>query len=581
MKRMLMRVVIAAVAALLPAVAEEYTYGPDSERQPGVPKGAVNQYTFSESRIFPGTTRDYWIYVPAQYKAGERAAVMVFQDGGGYVTESGHSRIPIVFDNLIHKREMPVTIAILINPGVMPALDAKTQQNRYNRSYEYDAVSDRYARFLVEELLPEVGKKYDLTTDPNMRGIAGSSSGGIAAFTAAWFRPDAFRRVLSFVGSYTNLRDGQIYASLVRKTEPKPLRVFLQDGAADQDIYSGSWFIANQDLAAALKFAGYDSKFVTGTEGHNMKQGGPLMPDALRWLWRDWQSPLKANRPQAGERRYSTQLPDATAEWEEVSRGHTYAEGPAVNAAGEVFFSDAPNDRIYKVGLDGKVAVWRSNAGGPNGLRVGPDGRLYACLSKRKQVVVYAADGAETVLADAASVNDIAVMANGRVYFTDPVGRRVWTIDPQGSKRVVHEGLLFPNGVTLSPDQALLMVADSNADRVWSFQIGPDGSLANGQPFYRLEEATEDFRPRPDGVSVDSNGLLYVATRLGVQICDAPGRVVAILNLPQPGVLSNLTFGGAGFDTLFVTAGDKVFKRKMRVQGVWAGKTVKPPQPRL
>jgi enterochelin esterase family protein len=153
------------------ATAQEYKYGWDSERQPAVPKGTVTKHTWT-SKILPGTVRDYWVYVPAQYNASNPAAVMIFQDGGGFATETGNWRTPIVLDNLIQKREMPVAIGIFINPGVLPALGAE-QQARYNRSFEYDALNDRYARLLIEEILPEVGKTYMLSSDPNDRGIAG------------------------------------------------------------------------------------------------------------------------------------------------------------------------------------------------------------------------------------------------------------------------------------------------------------------------------------------------------------------------------------------------------------------------
>ena len=372
-----------AVCAL--AVAQEYKYGPDSERQTGVPRGVVTEYTWNASKVFPGTTRKYWIYVPAQYKADKPAAVMVFQDGAGHATETGAPRTPIVLDNLIHKGEIPVTIGIFIDPGVLPPGGAD-QQSRLNRSYEYDSMSDRYVRFLLEEILPEVGKRYNLSNDPNDRGIGGQSSGASAAFTAAWQRPDAFRRVLSYIGSYTSLRGGNNYASLVRKTEQKPLRIFLQDGSNDLDIYAGSWWVANQDLASALKFAGYDFKFVTGTEGHNMRQGGPLLPDALRWLWRDY--PKSIVKPvSTATRHIVTEIVDGAKDWEVVSTGHRFTEGPAVNAKGEVFFTDIPNNRVHKIGLDGKVSVWRENTGGANGLMFGPDGRLYACQNGSKRVV--------------------------------------------------------------------------------------------------------------------------------------------------------------------------------------------------
>ncbi len=283
-----MRNTLPLIAFLLvsPALrSEEYKPGPDSQRKPEVPRGAITKYTWT-SRIFPGTVRDYWVYVPAQYSADRAACVMVFLDGGGFVNETGGWRAPIVLDNLIAAKTMPVTIGVFVNPGVLPALSSN-RQNRYNRALEYDGLGDRNARFLIEEILPEISKSYKLSTDPNDRAIAGSSSGGIAAFTAAWNRPDAFHRVLSFVGSFTNLRGGDTYPGLIRKMEPLPLRVFLQDGRADQNIYSGNWFLSNTEVFSALQYAGYESTFAAGTEGHNNKHGGAILPDAIRWLWKD------------------------------------------------------------------------------------------------------------------------------------------------------------------------------------------------------------------------------------------------------------------------------------------------------
>jgi enterochelin esterase family protein len=211
---------------------------------------------------------------------------MVFQDGGGYQSSNGQYRSTVVFDNLIAKKEMPVTIGVFVNPGVVPSTE-QGSKDRSNRSFEYDSLGDAYAKFLLNELLPEVAKKYNLTTDPELRAIGGASSGGICAFTVAWERPDAFRKVLSHIGSFTNIRGGHVYPALIRKTEKKPLRVFLQDGSGDLDNLHGNWPLANQEMAAALKFTGYDHKFEFGTEGHNGKHGGAILPDSLRWLWRD------------------------------------------------------------------------------------------------------------------------------------------------------------------------------------------------------------------------------------------------------------------------------------------------------
>lgn len=274
---------LAQLPQTLSAGDEVYVLGADSQRQEGVPQGTVTQHQWT-SQIFAGTVRDYWVYVPAQYDPSQPACVMVFQDGQWYQDVERDFRVPVVFDNLIHRGEMPVTIGIFINPGVIPP-SQEGEAPRNNRSYEYDSLSDQYARFLLEEILPEVGQTYNLTTDPAGRAICGISSGGICAWTAAWERPDAFGLVLSQVGSFTNIRGGHVYPALIRKIERKPIRVFLQDGSNDLDNHFGNWPLANQEMAAALKYAGYEYEFVYGEGGHSGKHGGAILPDSLRWLW--------------------------------------------------------------------------------------------------------------------------------------------------------------------------------------------------------------------------------------------------------------------------------------------------------
>ena len=282
---------VLAGCLVLPGSAQaidDYKLGPDSQPQEGVPKGKVTKHVWSTSKIFPGTVRDYYVYLPEQYKETEPACVMVFQDGASYVDVGPKSRVrvPVVFDNLIHKQEMPVTIGVFINPGSIPGAKPG-EKPRNNRSFEYDTLSDQYVKFVLDEILPEVEKSYKLTHEAKGRAICGASSGGICAFTAAWERPDAFSKLLSHVGSFTNIRGGNVYPSLIRKTEKKPIRVLLQDGSNDLDNAHGSWPIANQDMAAALKFAGYDYKFEYGDGAHSTIHGGAILPDSLRWLWRD------------------------------------------------------------------------------------------------------------------------------------------------------------------------------------------------------------------------------------------------------------------------------------------------------
>jgi enterochelin esterase-like enzyme len=276
---------LVAFAPVTTFAADDYQLGPDSLVQEGVPQGTVTKRTWNSEKVYPATVRDYWVYVPKQYDGSKPANVMVFQDGGGYVDPKGQFRAGVVFDNLIHKKEMPVTIGVFINPGVIPAA-REGQKPRQNRSFEYDSLGDQYARFLLEEILPEVGKEYKLTSAASGRAIGGISSGGICAWTVAWERPDAFSKVLSHVGSFTNIRGGHVYPAVIRKTERKAIRVFLQDGSGDLDNVHGSWPLANQEMAAALKFSKYDFRFEYGDGGHNGKQGGALLPESLRWLWR-------------------------------------------------------------------------------------------------------------------------------------------------------------------------------------------------------------------------------------------------------------------------------------------------------
>lgn len=565
-------VAVASQAAL--QAQESYPRHPDTQVQEGVPQGEVKGPFKWRSTIFPGTERDYWVYVPAQYREDKPACVLILQDGLG---RANGWHIPTTLDNLIHKGEVPVQIGIFINPGVVPAARPGAQP-RFNRSFEYDALGPRYAEFLIREILPEVSKTYKLSDDPNDRCIGGASSGAICAFTAAWERPDQFRRVLSTIGTYVSLRGGDAYPALIRKCENKPLRVFLQDGSTDLNLYGGSWWHANQSMLAALQFSGYEVHHAWGEGGHNSKHAAAIMPDVLRWLWRDHPEPIRPGTPP--QRRTDLVIPDEP--WRLVSEGHKFTEGPAVNARGEVFFTDIPNDRIHKVALDGKVSVFAEQTARTNGLMFGPDGKLYGCRSGEDQIVRYDSQGNMEVVLDDSPANDLVLLADGSGYFTDPKNKRLWRFTTDGDKKLVDEGIEFPNGVIVSPDQTLLTVADTRGRFTWSFQIQEDGSLAYKQQYGHLHVADETHHSGADGMAVDREGRTYVTTRLGVQVLDQPGRVHLILSKPDDGWLSNIVFGGPSRDTIYVTCGGKVYRRKIRAQGVdsWA-KPVAQPKPRL
>lgn len=557
---------------------ESYPIHPDSQRQEGVPQGNVSAHQFNTSEVYPGTQRDYFIYVPAQYDETEPAALMVFQDGRKYVDEKREWRFPTVADNLIHRGEMPVTIGVFINPGVVSG--GPGAQDRFNRSLEYDTVSDRYASFVIDEVLAEVRKSYSITKNPNLCGIGGSSSGAIAAFGVAWHRPDQFRRVFSTVGTYVGLRGGNEYPTLIRKTEPKPLRVFLQDGKNDLDIYGGSWWNANLTMLSALQWAGYAVHHEWGDGGHNGKHGAAILPDAMRWLWADYDKPIPA--PTADHPELKNRIVEGVG-WELVSQGHRYTEGPAVAPDGAVYFVDGPRGEIWKVDQDGPGASkFMDDMPGVSALMFDAQGRMFCARNKAQKLTRVDPDGTRTDLASGKSCNDLVVLDHG-IYFTGPVEETIWYLPHGGEPIAAAKGPKLPNGLIATPDKRFLLVVDAAGRYVWSYRIGTDGKLENGQPYSYVHSPQDEMSTGADGVTMTRDGSLLVATKLGVQIFDQPGRTHVILSRPKRnGRLSNCVFAGDDMDVLYVTSGTSVYRRKTKMKGIapWQD-AVAPPKPRL
>lgn len=292
-----------------------YQLGPDSMAQEGVPKGEIRGPFTLASQVFPGTTHTYWVYVPAQYTAAVPASLTIFNDGQAFVAAEGDARAQNAMDNLIYRRELPVMIGVFINPGRRPDQPEPTPHDwgdrNTNRPVEYNSLDDRYAQVIVNELLPVLYKEYNISKDPERHCIGGASSGAIAAFTVAWERPDVFRKVLSIVGSYTNLRGGNVYPEMVLKSEKKPIRIFLQDGRNDNRGVRGDgpydqtrdWFYQNVRLMRALTEKGYEVNYVWGIGKHGQKQGGAILPEMMRWLWRD--QPVSVDPKDAVERSFN------------------------------------------------------------------------------------------------------------------------------------------------------------------------------------------------------------------------------------------------------------------------------------
>jgi sugar lactone lactonase YvrE/enterochelin esterase-like enzyme len=581
--RFLLPLLLLSVCAF---AADDFVPAPEHHENPAVPHGMVTPMPPWESKIFPNTTRDWWVYVPAQCKPDQPAAVMVFQDGHDYVDLKGHWRVPIVFDNLIASGDMPPTIAILIDPG-HDTSKPKPQSawKNSNRSLEYDALGDRYARFLTEEILPEVEKQHALSHDPEMRAICGASSGAICAFTVAWEHPEAFRKVLSTIGSFTNIRGGNAYPSLIRKTEHKPIRIYQADTSGDLDNAFGNWPLANQQMHAALQYMGYDARFdFAEGYGHNSNHAGAIFPTALRWLWRKEKPTPEINiKGDLGGDLTLHKLLIPGEDWQLVTDGIGFADGPCTDAEGNLLFSDLKANAIYKIALDGTKTKIADEPG--SGLKWGPDGRLYACQGSKKRLVALdfkEMPPAVEVIAEGVNPNDLAVSHRGHIYFTETGKHQVTFVDAKTHEmHAADVGITAPNGIVLSPDQGTLAVSDYSGGNVWIFRIEPDGSLSAKEPYMTMRLPIDpkgefNFNEPPpykkaaggDGMASDTLGRYYVATALGVQVFDPTGRLCGVLPKPQPDKpLTSCMLAGPQREYLYVTNGDKIFRRKVQATG--------------
>ncbi len=549
-------------------LTENYPIDSASVEHKGIPKGEILKFTFENSKIFPGTTREVTVYIPAQYRPDKPACVYINQDGVQWNAST-------VFDNLIHQKEMPITIGVFVMHGRVKAANPDVALDRFNRSFEYDGMGDNYSRFILEEILPEVekqktsdGRAIILSKLGNDRAIGGGSSGAVCAFTAAWEHPEAFSKVFSAIGTYVGLRGADDYPTLIRKYEPKPIRVFLQDGINDLNIYGGDWWKANEMMERALSFSGYAVNHIWGEGGHNGKHGTAIFPEAMRWLWKDYPKPVQSGKT---KNPFLNDILLENQDWELVGKGYNFTEGTVANAIGEVFFQDILTSKSYKVDLEGKVNLLPIDSKNASGTAFDVIGNRYTVSGKKQQVYLYDLSGKEVILADSILGNDIAIAKNGNMYITAPDGvekpSKIYLISPAGKKIVVDMGLKFANGLTFSPDQTQLYITESASHWVWVYQIQADGMLANKQKFGWLHVRDRDNNAWSDGLKCDKDGRVYVATKAGIQILDQLGRVNAIIPLPTDGA-SNICFGGKDFDTIFVSCVDKVYKRKVKTHGV-------------
>ena len=501
-------------------------------------RGEVIKFVMNESLRYPGTEREVLVYVPQQYRDTAPACLLVCMDGILYDATT-------VLDNLIASGEMPVTIGVFINPGVV--YDEDRNVVRYNRCKEFDSTDDNWAQFIEQEVLPQVralktkdGQAINISSDPNDCAITGASSGGIAAFTAAWNRPDMFSRVYTTVGTFVAMRGGHEYPAIVRKTEPKPLRIYMQDGWYDvwNPIF-GEWFEYNLLMESAFNFAGYEAFHHWNRGNHSIKYGTLAFPDAMRWLWKGY--PARVNKGTSNNGMLQAIL-DPAYDWVALPTangvdGDIYpaADGKIVFALGnQVCQLDAQGQlqvvSTLKSGerLMGEGLSLRSNTLYKNGQKVAEG--LRAC-----QAVQELADGKYVALCDASvKSNDIV--------------------------SVLSEGT---RALAVAPDYRFCVSVQENTHHLISTIMDKKGHMLYSEPFYFLHDLSNGTLAGAGNMAFDTQGNLYVATPMGVQVADHNGRVRAILSLPA-GQVHSLAFSG---NYLYVRCGQKLYVRKMKAIG--------------
>ena len=529
------------------------------------PAGEIIGPTQLSSSVYPGTTRNYWVYVPKQYNAAVPACLMVVQDG---LSRATGWKLPQVLDSLIALKRIPVIIGVFVDPGtVAPAHDGAFP--RFNRSFEYDALGDRYANFLINELLPEIAKTYSINPDPNARSIAGASSGAICAFNVAWERPDQFKRVLSTIGTYVGLRGGDQFTTLVRQSETKPIRVYLEDGSSDLNIYGGDWWMANQSMLSALTHAGYEVNHSWGTGGHDSKHAVTIMADALEWLWKDYPAPVTTHK---GIKPRLDLLIEGEP-WKEVPLNGLEASQLTVDKNGDILFTN--KGKIYRV--DNQLRVHSNSSKVTVDAIAAGKSQLYGwSKSTRKISAIDSSGRSSTIVSNCDAVHLYAV--TGGLYFSDPLKRRIGYYDTAAKTVHYFPTEFTPGAMALSAEKTFLNVAGQDTPFGYSFRVDADHNLRDGQPYIHYHIPYGNTTPQTGGMDVDSDNVLFTSTGMGIQVSDQLGRVNFIFSKTTKSVMDVKLSG----DRLFTTGDGKLFVRKVSAKGLRAfNPPSNPPKPQL
>lgn len=542
----------------------------------GVPRGEFLHGVVTASKLHPGITHGFDVYIPSEWDGTTPACLLLKLDGFG-------NQEAVALDEVLRQKEAPPMIAVGVKAGVVssPVNGAGTVA-RTDRSAEFDTMSENFSRFVLEELLPAVGRMktrdgatINLSSNGNDHAVMGGSSGGAGAFTMAWRRPDQFTRVYTFIGSFIDMRGANQYPALIRKTEPKPLRIFIEDGSTDiWDPLFGSLYDANLDMEWSLRFSGYDVAHAWGRHGHVARPGIAILPDVIRWLWRGYPDPIKRG---VSSNDLLRQILPANDTWKLIPGEFQSANSLAANPEGVVYVSDNEAATIYRIAGMGESTPFVEHLPGIGGQAFGKDGVLYCTVPGMNKIIAINPDAAVRTLCDGVACRRIAVFRDGTLVAGEPtngqgIPGRLWSVDASGRKEVLDQGLRAVSGLAFSPNAPLLAVAERSTGAIYSYVRTPDGKLTGRQDYYSLESIESSGNPIPEEIAFDKRGNLYVATASGVQICDATGCVRGILPLPPPSrPVRSLCFGGANFEFLYATDGKHLFFRQLNNQGVAPG----------
>ena len=543
MKRIVL--LIGAMFAIFASITAQQAYNITAPHDPATVKmaeedrGEVVKFEITDSPTYPGTTREVWVYVPKLYQDTAPACLLVCMDGILYDATT-------IMDNLIATGEMPVTIGVFVNPGVV--YDENGEVVRYNRCKEFDSTDDRFVSFLEQEVLARVegmqtqsGQTIRLSSDANDRAITGASSGGIAAFSAAWNRPDLFSRVYTTVGTFVAMRGGHEYAAIVRKTEPKPLRIYMQDGWYDvwNPIF-GEWFEYNLLMESAFNFAGYEAFHVWNRGNHSIKYGTLAFPDAMRWLWKGYPARVQKGWSNNGMLQ-SILLPDC--DWQIVATTGDISSDiyPAPN--GQATY--ASGNKVYQINPTTREAT--STTSLKTGDKLMGDGIILRGTSlyhngKKVAEGLYDCQGVQAL-----AENQYVVLCSDKTRATNRM-------------RVLTQG---ERALAVSPDYRLCVSGQANTHHLLSTVMNQQGEMLYTEPFYYLQDLSNGTESKSGNMAFDTDGNLYVATALGVQVVDHNGRTRAILSLPA-GEVQSLAFSG---NYLYVVCGESIYVRQMKATG--------------